>query len=141
LHRTFCGKYGTRVACPRAPGNPVVDIPVKHRLQTVLSGFGAIEQHAKSAVDDFAPTDATAVVEAYPGGAAKTVADHILNGHIGGVFTAVIDIGGFAERGVCARDVVMIASEHYRADLAFFDRLVEGLGNFDAAFGIGIENT
>ena len=103
--------------------------------------LGAIDNHPKAAVDDLAPANSAAVVDGYPGGAAEAVADDILDGHIGTEAAAVVDVGGFAEGGVRAGDVVVVAAKDDGSRyFAFTDGLVESQSYLGAAFAIGIED-
>ncbi len=63
-------------------GDAVGHVPVEHLIGAPVGVFGAVEDEAEAAVDDFAPTDAAAVVQRHPGGAAEAVADAVLNGHV-----------------------------------------------------------
>ena len=103
--------------------------------------LGAVNDHAEAAVDHLAPAHAAAVVDAHPRGAAEAVPDDVLHGHIGTETGAVINVGGFAEGGVCSGNVVMVAAQHDGGRyFAFADGFVEGEGNPGAAFAVCVED-
>ena len=101
---------------------------------------GAVEQEAEAAVDDLAPADPAAVVEADPGGAAEAVADDVVDGHIGGEAAAVVDVGGLAVGAVGTGYVVVVAAEDNGAEFAGGDGAVEGQGDLAAALGVGVKD-
>ena len=71
---------------PGSPGDTVVHIPVQHGMQAAVCFFRAVEQESEAAVDHLALAHTATVMNRHPGGAPETVADHILDGHIGGEF-------------------------------------------------------
>ena len=79
FHGALDGEHGAFVAGPVAAGDAVVDIPVQHAVETTVSLRCAVEDHAEATVDDFAPANAAAVVDAHPGGTTETVADDVLH--------------------------------------------------------------
>ena len=71
------------VASPAATCNTVVDVPEEHVLDMTCGIVGTIDDHAETTVDDFAPSYATAVVDADPSSTAETIANDVLDSHIG----------------------------------------------------------
>lgn len=91
-HGATRSRHGSVVASPAAASDAVVDVPQHHLVYMPARLGAAVDNHTESAVDDFAPSDAAAVVQRHPGGSAKSVADDILHGHIRGKGRAVINI-------------------------------------------------
>ena len=103
--------------------------------------FATVYHHAETAVDNFAPTYAASVVDAHPGGTAETIANDVLNSHVGAELRAVVNVACFAEGGVCSRHIVMVSTEHHRpSQFSALHGFVECQRNLHSSFTIGVEN-
>ena len=103
--------------------------------------FAAIDHHTEAAIDDFAPAYASTVVNGNPCGTTESVADDILNGHVGTELRTVVDITGFTERRVRTRDIVMITTkDNGLTDFAFAHCLVECQSYLGSAHTVCIED-
>ena len=141
LHGALDAELRVVVATPRASCNAVVDVPAEHELRAALGVLCAVEHHAKAAVDDLAPADATAVVQRNPRRATEAVAAEVLDSHVGSERRAVVDVGGLAVRRVRAADVVVVARDvHRRLQSAVSHGVVEREGDRGAPERVRVQD-
>lgn len=136
------GKTSVGIARPGTTSHTIVDIPEQHAFKTDVSGLATVEDHTEATVHDFTPTDTTAVVEGNPGGATESIANAVLDSHISAVGGSILNVGGLTERGVGARDVMVITRNHNRSgQFTASDSVVEGTGDGGTGVTISVENT
>src|SRR5690606_1416876 len=132
---------GFFVPGPAPTGHSIVHIVEEHAAQAFAGLLAAIEQQAEATVDDLAPAHPATIVDGYPGGTTETVADQIVDRHVGGVVTTVINIAGFPKGLICAAHIMVVpALDHRGGNLPVGDGPVEGLGNFLPPLRIRIED-
>src|SRR5690606_30355016 len=99
------------------------------------------KNHAEPSIYYFSPTDTSAVVNTYPGCAAKTVSYYILNGHISSETGTIVNIGGFPVWRICSGYVMMVTSEYYFTYFSGSYCLIKCFCYFHSSLGIRIEYT
>ena len=135
-------KTSVGIARPGTTSHTIVDIPEQHAFKTDVGGLATVEDHTEATVHDFTPTDTTAVVEGNPGGATESIANAVLDSHISAVGGSILNVGGLTERGVGARDVMVITRNHNRSgQFTASDSVVEGTGDGGTGVTISVENT
>ena len=113
------------IAGPTAPRHAAHHIPQHCGPDDGVDSLAAVQHQAESAVDRLADSHATAVMQGDQTHATGRVTGKTLGGHIGHDIAAVLDVGRLAKRRIGSADVVVVASQHDRADLAVTDHFVE----------------
>ena len=100
FHRSLNGRSRTRISCPCATSNAVVDVPMKHGLQPAFGIISAVQQHAKTTVHDLSPSYATPVVKADPCCTTKGISNGVVYRHVSGKHRSVSDVRGLSVRAI-----------------------------------------
>src|SRR5262249_36942572 len=131
---------GRFIARPRSASDAAHDVPGHCDFEDSVDALAAVEDEAETAVNGLTDADAATVVEGNETHAARRVAGEALDCHIGGDVGAIFDVGGLAERAVCAAAVMMVAAKHNGTDLAASHQLVKSQGNLQSPGSVLVEN-
>ncbi|EKD51107.1 MAG: hypothetical protein ACD_62C00346G0001 [uncultured bacterium] len=80
-------------------------------------------------------------MKGYHGHPACGIPGKTLRGHIRHNVRAILDVGRFPERRICATRIMMIASKHDRAHLTTAHHIIELESDLHPPLGILIQNT
>src|SRR5690554_4439852 len=119
FHCPFNSENSPIIPCPTASSNSIVYIPKEHAFQTSLRVLTTIKNHSEASIYDLAPANSPTVVDAYPGSSAEAVAYNVLNRHVCREPASVINIGRFAIRRICSRNIMMITPQDNWANFSF----------------------
>ena len=129
------------VSCPGTTGNAAHNVPNHRNFQDFVNAGRTVQNHAETAVDCFSDTGSAAVVQSNKAHAACAVSGKALNRHICHDVGTVLDVGGFAEGGVGAGGIVVIASEHNRTDFSLTNHFVKLQRNLGSSVCVLIQDT
>ena len=135
------GRQCVLIASPRAASDTAHDVPRHSLTEDLVDTTATIEDHTKATVDRLTDTDATAVVQSDEAHTTSAVARKALDSHVGHHIATVTYVRCLAEGAIRTAHIVVVTTDHDRADLATTYHIVELEGDLQTTRSILVEDT
>ena len=140
-HSPFNRKLRPLMPCTRTAREAVRDVPLNHRACLLTGPLTSVQYHPKSPIHNLAPSNASAIVERYPGCSPGRQTNGVMHGHICRCGGPVVNVCGFPIWRISSRDIVMVPAHYDRgANFARCDCPIECVCKRQPSFQIRIED-